>query len=97
VSTENFFSLSPFPISNIEIRGLYIQSENDLVAAFIIVAPSNYKFYIANIDLFGGLVRYQETFYKFETNELKRVVFVSDSLYFGVNVGNLIYPYSSTT
>jgi hypothetical protein len=54
VSAQYFDSQSPFPMSNIEIRGLYIQSENDLVAAFIIVAPSNYKFYIANIDLFIG-------------------------------------------
>ena len=54
VIAENFVSQSPFPRLNIRIRGLYIQSENDLVAAFIIVAPSDYKFYIANIDLFIG-------------------------------------------
>lgn len=54
VIAENFVSQSPFPMLDIRIRGLYIQSENDLVAAFIIVAPSDYKFYIANIDLFIG-------------------------------------------
>ena len=67
VSAQYFDSQSLFPMSDIEIRGLYIQSKDRLVAAFIIVGPSDNKFYIANIDLLGASVRYQETFHMFNT------------------------------
>jgi hypothetical protein len=51
VTKSNFQSSSPFAILNFEIRGLYIQSENILFAALIIVPIPNYKFYIATIDI----------------------------------------------
>ena len=70
MTKSNFQSSSPFAILNFEIRGLYIQSENILFAALIIVAPPDYKFYIANIDISTSLVNYKETFRKFDTMEL---------------------------
>ncbi len=56
-------------------------------------APFNFR--IAKIDLTGLTLIYQETFRKFNTNLLARVVFVDESLYFAVTTGNLIYPSAS--
>ncbi len=53
---------------------------------------SPFDFRIANIDLTGLALIYKETFRKFNTNELRRVVFVDENLYFAVTTGNLIYP-----
>lgn len=58
---------------------------------------SPFNFRIANIDLTDLTLIYQETFQKFNTNELRRVVFVDEDLYFAVTTGNLIYPDASTT
>ena len=63
-----------------QIRGLFISSSTVLIAA--LYDTLSFKFKIATVNFSSINIFYQETFPDFVSNTIRRVVFLTDSLYF---------------
>jgi hypothetical protein len=69
------------PYNNMRIRGLHIKSSSILIAAFI-EERMPYEFSIATVDYSLSSVSFKETLPKRGNTKMRRVVFLSDTLYF---------------
>ena len=73
---------------NRQLKGLHVSSINVILAAFLdTISMSSGVFEIGTIDFGKSEISFKETLPAMTVNDMGRVVFLSDTLYFGASYG----------